>query len=242
MEALFGPRYTKEDVLKAQERSLKRNMRELERSRRHAEMEADDLEKRARNLAKKGETEKARRCAEACVRARINARTLEPSVRHMETMKGDFSAMKTNEKVAKSVGNMARTHRYMNNSAVAKNLPRTAMVFQQERDKAGMNQELVTDTVDDLFDQEGQEGDEEVDDLLRSIGIAKADPGDSSAQELFDLPDAPHHNLKKVPAHQPASVPRNKREEVPKCNLTDEEAAELAGEDMDLLQRLNALK
>merc|ERR1712126_802082 len=173
-----------------QKRELNKTNRELERDKRALERQEKQLEMEIKKMAKQGNKQACSTLAKQLIQVR------KQKNRNMTSSKvtgvgHQITAMNANVKMASSMGAATKAMGTMNKQVNPMALQQTLKEFEQESAKMDMADEMMGDTLDDLFDASGDEEEQDaiVNQVLDEIGI----------EVTGKLTDAPAPSSSKLP-------------------------------------------
>jgi len=130
-----------------------------------------------REIQKNGGSEKSRRLAKQLIRIREARGKVENIKGHMETLATGVKVQAANAAMTETLGKtakvMSQVNKNMNTQKVMKNMAK----YQNEMAKSKMTQEIMEDTLDDVFDSEDAElqQDDLINQVLDEIGLQRMD-------------------------------------------------------------------
>jgi len=241
MKALFH-RKTPQEQMREQQRQVQRSIREIDRERQNLQNNEKKTIIEIKKLAKQGQVAAAKILAKDLVRTRAHITKMFTMRAQLQTVHMQLGTMKTtaamNSAMAGATKAMMRMNKKMNLPAMQK----ITMEFQKQNEIMGMKEEMISDTLDDMAeDDEDEESEEVINQTLEEIGI---DLGAS----LADVPAAKTATKASAQKARPQKVAAGVGA-VPSKGAAaaaddEDEGEEDAGDDEfgDLEARLNALK
>jgi len=173
MSGLFSKKPTTEEVAKQQKRQINRTNRELQRDTRKLEQEERRLEMEIKKMAKQGNKTATTTLAKQLIAVRKQKNRNMATASKVTGVGHQITAMNANVKMAKSMGTATKAMGTMNKEMDPMKLAKQMEQFKQESAKMEMTDEIMGDTLDDLFDASDDEEEQDaiVSQVLDEIGI-----------------------------------------------------------------------
>lgn len=165
---------TVKEQMKANERVLRKTGRDVERDRRELEREEKRLELEIKRLAKSPANKDAvKMLAKQLVQIRKQKTRTYAANSRISSVSAQQKAMHANVKLADAMGTTTKTMANMNKILKPEDVAKNMRDFEMASAKLGMTEEVVNDTLDEIFDESGdeEEGDAIVNQVLDEIGI-----------------------------------------------------------------------
>lgn len=172
MASLFK-KQTVEDAIKAQNRELRGTHRQLARDRAALEKEEKQIEMEIKKMAKAGNKDACKILAKQLVQLRKQKTRSYACGSKITSMSTQTKLMNSQMKMAGAMAKTTKTMQAVNKKMDPKKTLQTMQNFQKENMKMGMTEEMMNDTLDDLFEESGDEEESEgiVNQVLDEIGI-----------------------------------------------------------------------
>lgn len=161
------------EQLKATERENKKVQRDLTRDKNHLEAEEKKLEAEIKKMAKQGNKEGATILAKQLIQLRQQRnRNMEMNYK-VGSITNQAKVMNSNMKLADAMKTTGKTMANMNKVMKPEEMARMMQQFERENMKMGMTEEIMNETLDGIFNEEGNEEDEAMvlNQVLDEIGI-----------------------------------------------------------------------
>lgn len=175
--------------MRQNERDLKKEQRGLQRDQRHLDQEEVRLQNEIRKEAKKGNKEVVNVLAKQLVQLRkqkVRSKQMESKISSVN-MQGKMmqSNMRMGEAMKSTAGVMGQMNKAMKPEETAKIMQQ----FQQESMKFDMTEEMMNDTLEGMFENDGDEEEEDriVNQVLDEIGI-------DISNKMADAPSISKHS------------------------------------------------
>lgn len=171
--SLFGKKQSTDDVVKQQKRQINKTNRDLQRDMRQLERQEKQLEMDIKKMAKQGNRQAASQLAKQLIAVRKQKTRNTATSSKVTGVGHQITAMNANVKMAKSMGTATKAMNTMNKEIDPMKLAQNLEQFKQESAKMDMADEMMGDTLDDLFDgsDDEEEQDAIVSQVLDEIGI-----------------------------------------------------------------------
>lgn len=190
MSGLFSKKPTVQQQLRQNERVLKKTQRDLTRDRNALERQEKQLEEEIKKAAKQGNKQAASVLAKQLVALRKQKNKNFMVGSRVQAIGSQQKMMHSNMKMADAMGTSTKTMTQMNKVMDPKKTMKMMQDFQQESTKMEMSEEMISDTLDDLLTESGDEEEEDavVNQVLDEIGI-------EISGKLADAPSAHKDSL-----------------------------------------------
>lgn len=169
---------------------LKKTQRDLTRDRNALERQEKQLEEEIKKAAKQGNKQAASVLAKQLVALRKQKNKNFMVGSRVQAIGSQQKMMHSNMKMADAMGTSTKTMTQMNKVMDPKKTMKMMQDFQQESTKMEMSEEMISDTLDDLLTESGDEEEEDavVNQVLDEIGI-------EISGKLADAPSAHKDSL-----------------------------------------------
>ncbi|KAL0236539.1 hypothetical protein GEMRC1_003121 [Eukaryota sp. GEM-RC1] len=170
---IFGKRKTLEEQLKEHKRSIDRSIRELDRERAKLQRQEQQCIVEIKKMAKAGQTNAAKIMAKDLVRTRKNVDKFYRMKTQLQAVSLRLQTLKSTQALTNVMQKTAQAMGKMNAQLNLPGLQRTMMQFEQQNEMMNSKQEMVDDTLDDVFaeDDEEEETEEVVNAVFQEIGL-----------------------------------------------------------------------
>jgi charged multivesicular body protein 2A len=178
----FGKQKTVKEITRENQRMINRAIRELDREIKNLEREQKKFETEIKKAGKKNEIKAARLIAKDIVRCRANISRFMEMRSTLNGVSMKLLTIKSHDAMANAMKGVTKAMTKMNKMNDVPALQKLMADFMRENEKSDMTQEVIADTLDDAFDEEGALEEEEliVNQVLDELGID------------FGLQEAPH--------------------------------------------------
>lgn len=197
----FGKKSEKE-LMKENDRALRKVGRELDREQRKLTQEEKKLEMEIKKAAKEGNADVCKLLAKQLVQMRKAKTRTYAAKGKVQTVGTTAKVMGANAKMAEIMGETTKTMGQMNKLTNPAKLNKTLQEFAKESTKMEMTDEMMNDTLDDIFagSDDEEEQDQIISKVLDEIGIeisgklatapsaGSGKLGESSRSKLPDVP------------------------------------------------------
>ncbi|GAA6095167.1 charged multivesicular body protein 2b [Tachysurus ichikawai] len=172
MASLFKKK-TVDDVIKEQNKELRGTQRQITRDRAALEKQEKQLEMEIKKMAKSGNKEACKILAKQLVQLRKQKTRTYAVSSKVTSMSTQTKLMNSQMKMAGAMGTTAKTMQAVNKKMDPQKTLQTMQNFQKETAKMEMTEEMINDTLDDLFEDSGDEEESQdiVNQVLDEIGI-----------------------------------------------------------------------
>ncbi|KAJ8351678.1 hypothetical protein SKAU_G00231540 [Synaphobranchus kaupii] len=171
--ASFFKKKTVEDVIKEQNKELKGTQRQIARDRAALEKQEKQIELEIKKMAKSGNKEACIILAKQLVQLRKQKNRTYAVSSKVTSMSTQTKVMNSQMKMAGAMATTTKTMQAVNKKMDPQKTLHTMQNFQKENMKMDMTEELINDTLDEIFDESGDEEESEgiVNQVLDEIGI-----------------------------------------------------------------------
>lgn len=172
MASLFKKK-TVDDIIKEQNRELRGTQRAITRDRAALEKQEKQLELEIKKMAKTGNKEACKVLAKQLVQLRKQKNRTYAVSSKVTSMSTQTKVMNSQMKMAGAMSTTAKTMQAVNKKMDPQKTLQTMQNFQKENMKMEMTEEMINDTLDDIFDasDEEEESQDIVNQVLDEIGI-----------------------------------------------------------------------
>eukprot|EP00794_Sanderia_malayensis_P000382 gene382-1015_t len=170
---MFKKRPTPQEQMKQQKRVLNRTQRELTRDRAGIEKQEKQLENEIKKAAKAGNRPLAATLAKQLVQLRKAKTRSFAATSKISAVGAQATTMQANVKMAGSMQVATKAMGEMNKQISPQELAATMQNFEKESAKMDMSEEIMNDTLESVFDDSGDEAEQDaiVSQVLDEIGI-----------------------------------------------------------------------
>ncbi|XP_028043052.1 charged multivesicular body protein 2b [Bombyx mandarina] len=173
MMNFFSKAPTVKEIQRQNDRDLRKAGRDLERDKANLEREEKKLEMEIKKMAKEGNNDGCKILAKQLVQLRKQKNRIYAANSKISSVQIHNKAMGANIAIAGAMGTTAKTmgniNKVMNPHQIAKDME----AFKQANAKMDMTDEMISDTLDDIMDESGDEEESAgiVNQVLDEIGI-----------------------------------------------------------------------
>ncbi|KAJ8282562.1 hypothetical protein COCON_G00050810 [Conger conger] len=171
--AHFFKKKTVDDVIKEQNKELRGTQRQITRERAALEKQEKQIELEIKKMAKSGNKEACKILAKQLVQLRKQKTRTYAVSSKVTSMSTQTKVMNSQMKMAGAMATTTKTMQAVNKKMDPQKTLQTMQNFQKENMKMGMTEDMINDTLDELF--EGSDDEEEsegiVNQVLDEIGI-----------------------------------------------------------------------
>lgn len=170
---LFAKKPTVKEQMRTNERAMRKTQRDIEKDRRDLEKQEKQLEMEIKKLAKQGNKEGCAVLAKQLIQVRKQkARTYTASSK-VSSVGAQSKAMHSNVKLAEAMSATAKTMGAVNKQMNPQGVMKTMQAFEKESTKMEMSEEMISDSLDNILDESGDEEEQDaiVQQVLDEIGI-----------------------------------------------------------------------
>eukprot|EP01098_Paradermamoeba_levis_P015215 TRINITY_DN7599_c0_g1_i1.p1 TRINITY_DN7599_c0_g1~~TRINITY_DN7599_c0_g1_i1.p1 ORF type:complete len:256 (-),score=101.66 TRINITY_DN7599_c0_g1_i1:197-907(-) len=173
MEFLFGRRKTPQELLRENQRALRKAIRELEREKVSLQNEEKKIIIEIKKLAKQGQTEAAKIMARDLVRTRNYVKKFTRMKTQLTAVSMKMQTLQSTQAMANAMKGATRAMVMMNKQLNMPQIQKIVMEFEKQSEMMDMKEEMMSDTIDDVMEGEGdeEETDAIVSQVLDEIGI-----------------------------------------------------------------------
>ncbi|XP_072901221.1 charged multivesicular body protein 2b [Hemitrygon akajei] len=171
--SLFAKRKTAEDVIKEQNRELRGTQRSIARDRAGLEKQEKQLEMEIKKMAKSGNKDACKLLAKQLVQLRKQKTRTYAVSSKVTSMSTQTKLMNSQMKMAGAMATTTKTMQAVNKKMDPQKTLQSMQNFQKENMKMEMTEEMMNDTLDDIFNESGDEEESQdiVNQVLDEIGI-----------------------------------------------------------------------
>lgn len=173
MDWLFGKAPTVKEQQRQNDRELRKASRDLERDKANLEREEKKLEMEIKKMAKEGDNEGCKILAKQLVQLRKQKTRMYTANSKISNVQMHNKAMSSNIAIANAMGTTAKTMGSMNKVMNPQQIAKDMEAFRHANAKMDMTDEMISDTLDDIMAESGDEEETEgiVNQVLDEIGI-----------------------------------------------------------------------
>ncbi|KAL0205489.1 hypothetical protein P9112_000796 [Eukaryota sp. TZLM1-RC] len=164
---LFGRRKTLEEQLKEYKRTIDKSVRELDRERNRMQRQEQQTVVEIKKMAKAGQTNAAKLMAKDIVRTRKNIDKFYRMKTQLQAVSLRLQTLKSSHSLASVMKKTTQAMGRMNAQLNLPSLQRTMMQFEQQSEMLDSKNEMIDDTLDDVFAEEDEE--EETEELIGAV-------------------------------------------------------------------------
>lgn len=172
MASLFKKK-TVDDVIKEQNKELRGTQRQITRDRTALERQEKQLEMEIKKMAKTGNRDACKVLAKQLVQVRKQKTRTYAVSSKVTSMSTQTKLMNSQMKMAGAMATTTKTMQAVNKKMDPKKTMQTLQNFQKETAKMDMTEEMMNDTLDEIFDDSDDEEESQdiVSQVLDEIGI-----------------------------------------------------------------------
>lgn len=169
----FFKKKSVDDIIKEQSKELRGTQRQITRERSGLERQEKQLELEIKKMAKSGNREACKILAKQLVQLRKQKNRTYAVSSKVTSMHTQTKVMHSQMKMAGAMSTSAKTMQAVNKKMDPQKTLKTMQDFQRENMKMGMTEDMINDTLDEIFDDSGDEEESQgiVDQVLDEIGI-----------------------------------------------------------------------
>lgn len=169
----FFKKKSVDDIIKEQSKELRGTQRQITRERTALERQEKQLEAEIKKMAKSGNREACKILAKQLVQLRKQKNRTYAVSSKVTSMNTQTKVMHSQMKMAGAMSTSAKTMQAVNKRMDPQKTLKTMQDFQRENMKMGMTEDMINDTLDEIFDDSGDEEESQgiVDQVLDEIGI-----------------------------------------------------------------------
>jgi charged multivesicular body protein 2A len=173
MGSAFGKQKSIKEITRENQRMINKAIRELDREIKNIEREQKKFEIEIKKAGKKNEIKAARLIAKDIVRSRANISRFMEMRSTLNGVSMKLLTIKSHDAMANAMKGVTKAMTKMNKMNDVPALQKLMADFMRENEKSDMTQEMIADTMDDAFDEEGALEEEEliVNQVLDELGI-----------------------------------------------------------------------
>ncbi|XP_062862566.1 charged multivesicular body protein 2Ba [Trichomycterus rosablanca] len=172
MASLFKKK-TVDDIIKDQTKELRGTQRQISRDRAALERQEKQMEMEIKKMAKTGNRDACKILAKQLVELRKQKNRTYAVSSKVTSMSTQTKVMNSQIKMAGAMSTTAKTMQAVNKRMDPKKTLHTMQDFQKENLKMGMSEDMLNDTLDEIFNESGDEEESQdiVNQVLDEIGI-----------------------------------------------------------------------
>lgn len=169
----FGKKKSIKEITRENQRLIKKAVRELDKEIKNLEREQKKFETELKKAAKRNEIKATRLIAKDIVRSRANISRFMEMRSTLNGVSMKLLTVKSHDAMANAMKGVTKAMTKMNKMHDVPALQKMMADFMRENEKSEMTQEVIADTMDDAFDEEGTLEEEEliVNQVLDELGI-----------------------------------------------------------------------
>eukprot|EP00276_Gloeochaete_wittrockiana_P019232 CAMPEP_0184343642 /NCGR_PEP_ID=MMETSP1089-20130417/12145_1 /TAXON_ID=38269 ORGANISM="Gloeochaete wittrockiana, Strain SAG46.84" /NCGR_SAMPLE_ID=MMETSP1089 /ASSEMBLY_ACC=CAM_ASM_000445 /LENGTH=187 /DNA_ID=CAMNT_0026673031 /DNA_START=24 /DNA_END=583 /DNA_ORIENTATION=- len=173
MSFLFGKQKTPQEILREHQRVLRKSIRDLDRERTHLQQQEKTLIVEIKKMAKQNQMSAAKIMARDLVRTRTQIQKFYQMRSHLQAVSLRIQTLKSTAAIGNAMVGVTRAMGAMNQAMNMPALQRIMMEFERQSEIMDMKDEMMQDTLDDVFEAEDEEEetDEVISRVLDEIGI-----------------------------------------------------------------------
>ncbi|CAB3261347.1 unnamed protein product [Arctia plantaginis] len=173
MDWLFGKTPTVKEQQRQNDRELRKAARDIDRDKANLEREEKKLELEIKKMAKEGNNDGCKILAKQLVQLRNQKARMYNANSKITNVQMHNKAMTSNIAIANAMGTTAQTMGNMNKIMNPHQIAKDMEAFKQANAKMDMTDEMISDTLDDIMAESGDEEESEgiVNKVLDEIGI-----------------------------------------------------------------------
>jgi len=170
---LFKKKLTPKEQMRQNDGQLRKVGRDLEREKRQLEQQEKSTAAEIKKMAAAGNKEACAVLAKQLIQIRKQKTRLYTASSKVQSVGTHAKSMQAGVTLAGAMGSTAKTMSSMNQMIKPAEMAKTMKQFEMEAAKLGMTDELVSDTLDDILNESGdeEESNEIVQKVLDEIGI-----------------------------------------------------------------------
>ncbi|XP_012688909.1 charged multivesicular body protein 2b [Clupea harengus] len=166
MASLFKKK-TVDDVIKEQTKELRGTQRQITRDRTALERQEKQMEMEIKKMAKAGNKDACKILAKQLIQLRKQKNRTYAVSSKVTSMSTQTKLMNSQMKMAGAMATTTKTMQAVNKKMDPQKTLQTMQNFQKETAKMEMTEEMMNDTLDDLFD--GSDDEEETDNIVSQV-------------------------------------------------------------------------
>lgn len=169
----FGNQKTIKEITRENQRMINKAIRELDREIKNLEKEQKKFEVEIKKAGKKNEIKAARLIAKDIVRSRANISRFMEMRSTLNGVSMKLLTIKSHDAMSSAMKGVTKAMTKMNKMNDVPALQKLMADFMRENEKSDMTQEVIADTLDDAFDEEGALEEEEL--IVNQVHMFKHD-------------------------------------------------------------------
>ncbi|EOR02874.1 Charged multivesicular body protein 2a-like protein 2 [Wallemia ichthyophaga EXF-994] len=184
IESLFGKSLTPQERLRRHQRALEKAQRELDRERGKLEGQESKLISDIKKSAKNGQMAPTKLMAKDLVRTRKYIQKFYQMRTQLQAVSLRIQTLRSNQQMSEAMKGATKSMAMMNRSLNLPQITRIMNDFERESSSMDMKEEIMSDAVDDVMeDDQGEEEEEKI------VGQVLDDIGVTLNQQLANTPD-----------------------------------------------------
>ncbi|TIB11692.1 hypothetical protein E3P89_02174 [Wallemia ichthyophaga] len=184
VESLFGKSLTPQERLRRHQRALEKAQRELDRERGKLEGQESKLISDIKKSAKNGQMAPTKLMAKDLVRTRKYIQKFYQMRTQLQAVSLRIQTLRSNQQMSEAMKGATKSMAMMNRSLNLPQITRIMNDFERESSSMDMKEEIMSDAVDDVMeDDQGEEEEEKI------VGQVLDDIGVTLNQQLANTPD-----------------------------------------------------
>ena len=199
MSFLFGGSKTPQEMMREHQRLIRRSIGEMERERAALERQEQRVIVEIKKMAQQGRMGATRIMAKDLVRIRGQAQKYYQMISYMQTMNMRLQTLRSTASMAQAMRGVTSALVRMNRSLNLPGMQAVTMEFQRQSELMDMKNEMMEETMDDMFeldDTEEDDPDDIVDQVLDEIGI-------NVGTQMSEAPAPAANNIPVLPTELP---------------------------------------
>ncbi|EIM22026.1 Snf7-domain-containing protein [Wallemia mellicola] len=198
IESLFGRAITPQERLRRHQRALQKAQRELDRERTKLESQESKLVSDIKRSAKNGQMGPTKLMAKDLVRTRKYIQKFYQMRTQLQAVSLRIQTLRSNQQMSEAMRGATKSMAMMNRSLNLPQITRIMNEFERESSSMDMKEEMMSDAVDDVMeDDQGEEEEEKI------VGQVLDEIGVTLNQQLADTPDTLAQTSQKQPDKLP---------------------------------------
>ncbi|XP_076358722.1 charged multivesicular body protein 2b isoform X2 [Tachypleus tridentatus] len=171
--SLFTKKTTPSEQMRQQDRDLRRIQRGIEKDRRDLERQEKQLEMEIKKAAKQGNKQVCTVLAKQLVQLRKQKTRTYTAGSKVQSIGAQSKGMHSNLKLASAMGQTTKAMGVVNKQMKPEAMMKTIQDFEKQNMKMEMTEEMMEDTLNAVFDESGDEEEQDaiVTQVLDEIGI-----------------------------------------------------------------------
>jgi charged multivesicular body protein 2A len=167
MDWLFGKVLTPQEIMKENQNLIRKSIREIERERKKMENQETKLINDMKKTAATGQMGAVRVMALDLVRTRKHVQKMAQMKTRLQAVSLRLQSVQSQATMASAMKGVTRAMGQMNRQINLPGLQQIMMEFEKQSQIMEMKDEVIQDTMEDMWDDEGEE--EETDDIVNQV-------------------------------------------------------------------------